>query len=75
MTKKFINYFLILCTIMLILSGCTKKEKNNQAEETKNQNPEISRTSSDGNIINESTNTNESNNNKTSNNNENNTRK
>ena len=33
MTKKFINYFLILCTIMLILSGCTKKEKNNQAEE------------------------------------------
>lgn len=44
MTKKFINYFLILCTIMLILSGCTKKEENNKSEDINNQNPEISRT-------------------------------
>lgn len=75
MMRKFINYFLILCTIMLILSGCTKKEKNNKTEEIKNQNPEISRTSTDANITNETTNTNESNNNKSANNNENNTRK
>ncbi|MBO5004117.1 MAG: hypothetical protein J6D03_02475 [Clostridia bacterium] len=44
MTRKFINYFLILCTIMLILSGCTKKEENNKSENINNQNPEISRT-------------------------------
>ncbi len=47
MTKKFINYFLILCTIMLILSGCTKKEENNKSENTNNQPPEISRTYAD----------------------------
>lgn len=47
MTKKFINYFLILCTIMLILSGCTKKEENNKAENINNQTPEISRTYAD----------------------------
>lgn len=47
MTKKFINYFLILCTIMLILSGCTKKEENNKSENSNNQTPEISRTYAD----------------------------
>lgn len=47
MTKKFINYFLILCTIMLILSGCTKKEENNKVKNINNQNPEISRTYAD----------------------------
>lgn len=56
MTKKFINYFLILCTIMLILSGCTKKEENNKTENTNNQNTEISRTSRTTNITNESSN-------------------
>lgn len=55
MNKKFINYFLILCTIMLILSGCTKKEENNKTENINNQNPEISRTSIDTNISNEQT--------------------
>lgn len=34
MTKKFINYFLILCTIMLFLSGCEKKEENNKTEDS-----------------------------------------
>lgn len=56
MTKKFINYFLILCTIMLILSGCTKKEENNKVENINNQNPEISRTYADVETNNESTN-------------------
>lgn len=56
MTKKFINYFLILCTIMLILSGCTKKEENNKTENTDNQNTQINRTSTTTNITNESTN-------------------
>lgn len=55
MTKKFINYFFILCTIMLILSGCTKKEENNKTENTNNQNTEISRISTTTNITNEST--------------------
>ena len=55
MIKKFINYFLILCTIMLILSGCTKKEENNKTENTNNQNTEISRISTTTNITNEST--------------------
>lgn len=55
MNKKFINYFLILCTVMLILSGCTKKEENNKTENINNQNPEISRTSIDTNISNEQT--------------------
>lgn len=56
MTKKLINYFLILCTIMLILSGCTKKEENNKTENTDNQNTEVSRTSTTTNITNEETN-------------------
>ena len=56
MTKKFINYFLILCTIMLILSGCTKKEENNKAENINNQNPEISKTYTDVETNTESTN-------------------
>ena len=56
MIKKFINYFLILCTIMLILSGCTKKEENNKTENTDNQNTEISRISTTTNITNESSN-------------------
>lgn len=54
MTKKFINYFLILCTIMLFLSGCEKKEENNKIEDSKILgNTEISRIGTDINITNE----------------------
>lgn len=60
MTKKFINYFLILCTIMLILSGCTKKEENNKSKDINNQNPEISRTNVETEINTESNNNSES---------------
>lgn len=56
MIKKTINYFLILCTIILILSGCTKKEENNKTENTDNQNTEINRISTTTNIINKSSN-------------------
>ncbi len=53
MKKKIIIYFLILCAIMLILSGCTKKDENNKTEDINNKNPEISRISIDKNINNE----------------------
>ena len=43
MKKKFISYFLILCTILLILSGCTKKEENNKQENQNTSNTEISK--------------------------------
>lgn len=36
MTKKFLNYILILCTIMLFLSGCTEKEENKVNQNTNN---------------------------------------